>query len=102
DYLSPAMRVAFALTREAREGHRADLRAEPHTHWLSDLLARQLRTPPAVRVLSADRAMIQYTSGTTDAPKGVVLTHANLVANAMQTRQWYVGARDGKERVLAV
>lgn len=33
-----------------------------------------------------DIAMIQYTSGTTGAPKGVVLTHGNLSANYQQTR----------------
>jgi long-chain acyl-CoA synthetase len=35
-----------------------------------------------------DIALIQYTSGTTGSPKGAMLTHANLLANAAQARAW--------------
>ena len=37
---------------------------------------------------ATDVAILQYTSGTTGAPKGAVLTHANLLANAVQARAW--------------
>ncbi|MEP7198171.1 MAG: alpha/beta fold hydrolase, partial [Chloroflexota bacterium] len=102
EYLSPHVRLAFTWTREAQEGHRADLRGDPHAHWLQDLLGQQSARQPEMSITPDDVAMIQYTSGTTDASKGVLLTHGNLVANAMQTRHWYVGAVDGRERVLSV
>lgn len=36
-----------------------------------------------------DVAVIQYTGGTTGFPKGVMLTHHNLVANAAQNAAWF-------------
>ena len=36
-----------------------------------------------------DVAVLQYTGGTTGLPKGAMLTHANVVANAQQCRLWF-------------
>ncbi|MEP7358255.1 MAG: AMP-binding protein [Anaerolineales bacterium] len=47
-------------------------------------------------------ALIQYTSGTTAQPRGVMLSHQNLVANTLQTRHWLPGLREGREVFLAV
>jgi long-chain acyl-CoA synthetase len=47
-------------------------------------------------------AAILYTSGTTDKPKGVLLTHENLVSNALQTRHWIPDLRSGAETFLSV
>jgi long-chain acyl-CoA synthetase len=49
-----------------------------------------------------DVAALQYTGGTTGTPKGAVLTHANLAANAAQSRAWAPGLVDGRETFLAV
>ena len=46
------------------------------------------RTPPEVEIGEDDEAIIIYTSGTTGKPKGCLLTHGNLVANARQIAGW--------------
>jgi len=50
----------------------------------------------------ADTAVLQYTSGTTGAPKGAILSHRNLRANAAQGASWVRGMRPGRETVYAV
>jgi long-chain acyl-CoA synthetase len=60
------------------------------------------REPPGIKVSSEALAAVLYTSGTTDEPKGVRLTHANLVANALQTRHWIPDLRYGQETFLSV
>ncbi|MCB8946932.1 MAG: alpha/beta fold hydrolase [Ardenticatenaceae bacterium] len=58
--------------------------------------------PPKVELRAEDTAVIQFTSGTTGKPKGVVLSHYNLVANTMQVRLWLTDVRDGQEAMLCV
>jgi long-chain acyl-CoA synthetase len=48
-----------------------------------------------------DIALLQYTGGTTGVPKGAILTHSNLAANAAQGRAWMPSLDDGAETVLA-
>jgi O-succinylbenzoate-CoA ligase len=43
---------------------------------------------PATNIGNDDDAIIIYTSGTTGKPKGCLLTHGNVIANARQISQW--------------
>ncbi|MFK5634356.1 AMP-binding protein [Ornithinimicrobium sp. LYQ103] len=49
-----------------------------------------------------DVAVLLPTGGTTGTPKLVPLTHANLMANVAQGRQWVPGLREGEETFGAV
>lgn len=74
-----------------------DARQHPYETVLqSEPLAAPVAVDPA-----EDVAVLAPTGGTTASPKAVMLTHRNLVANAMQLRNWLGGA-DGEDSILAV
>ena len=70
---------------------------------MTDLLRQR---PP--RVVAAeidprtDVALLQYTTATSGQPRGVLLTHRSLLANAAQLVLWLPDLRPGSEVVLAV
>lgn len=64
-------------------------------------LLRAQSAAPLESLRSAnDIALLQYTSGTTDTPKGAILSHANLMVNVAQVRHWIPEARRGHEVIL--
>ncbi|RLQ91929.1 AMP-binding protein [Planomicrobium sp. Y74] len=49
-----------------------------------------------------DLALLQYTGGTTGSPKGVMLSHKNLISNATMCDSWLYKTKHGEETVLGI
>ena len=72
--------VTFAEARRVARLLRSAVPSLEHIATIEDLGEGPVPDPPTRRQ-SGDPALIQYTSGSTGDPKGVLLSHANILAN---------------------
>ncbi len=99
--LPPVLRILFTLLREKKGGFRIDGGLGQGDVWMQDVLKQHAHTPrPKIEITGDDTAMFQYSGGTTGVSKAAVAMHRNVLANALQIRNWFVNAEDGKEVVL--
>ncbi len=108
DDLPAALATFYPIRRRSdlkKAGHwPLDIPREPWVHRFRPLLdtpAERGREPQEVDPDAV--AVLQYTGGTTGTPKGAMLTHRTLVANACQCASWVPGMTPGRERsVIAI
>jgi long-chain acyl-CoA synthetase len=107
DYLGfPINKLApLKQKREARHEGRPwpPVPADADVTWWADLMGRTYPEPPPLQVDAVeDVAALLYTGGTTGLSKGAMLTHHNLVSNALQTGAWFSDVKDGEEGIMCV
>ena len=86
---------------QRKHGEYVEVPPQDGVYFLPRLLAEHPPSPPPVEMAAGDVALLQYTGGTTGTPKGAMLTHENLVVNALQMAAWFAKAERGHEVVMA-
>ena len=94
-----AKSIAYRL---AKRREVAPLPADPRVTRFSRLIANRGGCPTPPLDAERDVALIQYTGGTTGSPKGAMLSHANLSANAQQVTSLDPERGKGADRILGV
>jgi long-chain acyl-CoA synthetase len=70
--------------------------------WASLMRGSYPDLPPLEVNAKEDVACLVYTGGTTGLSKGAMLTHYNVVSNALQTAAWFVDTKEGEEGILCI
>ena len=100
DYLPGFKRLAFWLARGRRI---ARVPADTRVRWWNQMMRAPAPSAPVSTALTNDPAVILFSGGTTDRPKGIVLSHRNFVAEGMEAAAWCgLGAGDSMLAVLPI
>ncbi|MGQ9854293.1 MAG: AMP-binding protein, partial [Candidatus Oleimicrobiaceae bacterium] len=99
DFLPPVMKGVYTLA-QLKKGARCRLPVADDVYLFMDLVSAAPQSPVEIELKSSDTAVLLYTGGTTGVAKGAELTHTNIVANALQARQWVCDIKEGEEVIL--
>jgi len=105
DFLPPFKKFLSSKILKRYQGAKGllkQLSSQEGIHSFKDVLDQYAPDPPGIEIDPyIDLAALPYSGGTTAKPKGVKLTHYNMVANQAQIQSCWPFLKPGKETFLA-
>jgi len=103
DYLPFPKNMIYPFIQKKQYGFSVKVEHKENHHLFTEILKQSNADLIDVQVnIEEDIALLQYTGGTTGFPKGVMLTHKNLVANVKMCDVWLYKTKKGEEVVLGI
>lgn len=103
DYLPFPKNLIYPFIQKKQYGLVVKVKHQGNHHLLTEILkGPSLPLKKYSYNIDEDLALLQYTGGTTGYPKGVMITHRNLVSNVTMCKAWLYKCERGKEVVLGI
>lgn len=103
DYLPFPKNLVYPFIQKKQYGFSVKVEHSGMNHLFTEIMKSATATEISVDFdFENDLALLQYTGGTTGFPKGVMLTHKNLIANTMMCDAWMYKCTKGEEIILGI
>lgn len=103
DYLPFPKNMIYPFIQKKEYGLVVKVEHRGMNHLFTEMM--KISKPNQIRSefdFDEDVAILQYTGGTTGPPKGVMLTHKNLISNTAMCSEWLYKSEEGNETVLGI
>ncbi|MGD6991684.1 long-chain-fatty-acid--CoA ligase [Sutcliffiella horikoshii] len=103
DYLPFPKNMLYPFVQKKQYGIVVKVEHSGQNHLFTEIIKQsEAQTIDVAINPNEDLALLQYTGGTTGFPKGVMLTHMNLVSNTMMSVKWMYKCKKAQEKVIGI